>query len=313
MINSSAITPIREINELLELPLLELIILANRTRAEVFGSTFELCSIINAKSGLCSEDCKFCAQSAHYNTNASNFPLQTEEMIVTAAKKAEAVGAGRFGIVTSGHSINQAEVAKIAQTVYKIKTKTGLKVCASLGILEKDDLFMLQQAGLSRYHHNLETSSAFFPTICSTHRFQDRINTIQKAQQVGLEVCSGGIIGLGEDRKDRIEMALTLKELAITAVPLNILIPIKGTPLEATSQLSLVEIIKSIAIFRIILKNQIIKIVAGRETMLKDFQGLAFMAGTNGMFIGGYLTVNGRELEADQKLVRTILNTWSQL
>lgn len=302
----------QEINELLKLPLLELIALANRSRAEVFGSTFELCSIINAKSGLCSQDCKFCAQSVYYNTTTSTYPLQTKEEILTAALKAEASGAVRFGIVTSGHSINRAELDKIGQTISTIKTHTSLKVCASLGILEKDDLSLLQQAGLSRYHHNLETSSAFFPQVCSTHQFQDRINTIQNAQQVGLEVCSGGIIGIGESWPDRIAMALTLKELAVTAVPLNILVPIKGTPLESTVPLTPIEIIRTIAIFRIILKDQVIKIVAGRETMLKDFQGLAFMAGANGMFTGGYLTLKGRKIEEDRKLVKEILKAWQE-
>jgi biotin synthase len=301
---------ILEINELLKLPLLELISLANRTRAENFGSNFELCGIINAKSGLCSQDCKFCAQSVHYQTNALTYQLLTEEAILAAAQNAEAAGAERFGIVTGGHSLNQAELSKLAQMISVIKKNTNLKVCASLGILGKDDLSLLKQAGLSRYHHNLETSAAFFPLICSTHDFQDRIKTVRNAQQVGLEVCSGGIIGLGEDWKDRIEMALTLKELAVTAVPLNILVPIEGTPLESAAPLFPVEIIKTIAIFRIILKNQVIKIVAGREKMLKDFQGLAFMAGANGMFTGGYLTINGREVEEDQKLVKAILKAW---
>lgn len=306
----STIPSFLEINELLKMPLLELISLANRIRAENFGSTFELCSIVNAKSGICSEDCKFCAQSVHYQTNALTYPLLTEEAILAAAQNAEAAGATRFGIVTSGHSINRAELSKLAQMISKIKENTNLKVCASLGILGKDDLSLLKQAGLSRYHHNLETSSAFFPQICSTHDFQDRIMTVRNAQQAGLEVCSGGIIGLGEDWKDRIEMALTLKELAVTTVPLNILVPIEGTPLESMVPLSPIEIIRTIAIFRIILKDQVIKIVAGREKMLNDFQGLAFMAGANGMFTGGYLTINGREVEEDQKLVKEILKAW---
>lgn len=301
---------ILEINELLKLPLLELITLANRTRAENFGSNFELCGIINAKSGLCSQDCKFCAQSVHYQTNALTYQLLTEEAILAAAQNAEAAGAERFGIVTGGHSVNQAELSKLAQMISVIKKNTNLKVCASLGILGKDDLSLLKQAGLSRYHHNLETSAAFFPQICSTHDFKDRIKTVRNAQQAGLEVCSGGIIGLGEDWKDRIEMAITLKELAVTAVPLNILVPIEGTPLESAAPLSPVEIIRTIAIFRIILKDQVIKVVAGREKMLKDFQGLAFMAGANGMFTGGYLTINGREVEEDQKLVKAILKAW---
>jgi len=179
-----------------------------------------------------------------------------------------------------------------------------------ISILTKEDLLLLHQAGLSRFHHNIETSPSFYPHICTTHDFKDRINTIRNAQQVGLEVCSGGIIGIGENWQERIEMALTLKNLAVNSVPLNILIPIQGTPLESANPLSPVEIIRTIAIFRIILKHQIIKIAAGRETLFKDFQGLGFMAGANGMLVGGYLTVKGRGVLDDQNLVHDILKTW---
>lgn len=312
MFSSSERTISQEFTDLLKLPLLELITLANQSRAAVFGSTLDICSITNAKSGLCNQDCKFCAQSIHYSTITPTYPLQKEEEIIEAALKAEDIGAKRFGIVTSGHSLNKTELLKIAETASKIKTKTGLKVCASLGILKNEDLSLLQQAGISRYHHNIETSSAFYPKICSTHSFQDRIATIQNAKKTGLEICSGGIIGIGEDWNDRIEMALTLKELSVNAIPLNILVPIKGTPLEYANPLAPIEVIRTIAIFRIILKNQIIKVAAGRETKLKDFQGLAFMAGANGMFIGGYLTVKGREVKDDQTLIQEILRTWQE-
>lgn len=300
----------QEINEFMTLPLLELITLANQSRAEVFDSTLELCTIVNAKSGLCNQDCAFCAQSSRHRTNTPTYPLQSETQVMEAALRAEELGATRFGIVTSGHSPNPVELEQIAETVAKLGNRTGLKLCASLGGLAETDLKILRQAGLSRYHHNIETSAAYYPQICTTHSFEDRLATISYAKEAGLEVCSGGIIGLGETWQDRIAMALTLKELAVDAVPLNILMPIPGTRLSGASPLSVTEIIRTIAIFRLILKQQIIKIAAGRESMLKDFQGLSFLAGANGMLIGGYLTVKGRPEADDQKLIRDILNAW---
>ncbi|PIQ86148.1 MAG: biotin synthase BioB [Candidatus Omnitrophica bacterium CG11_big_fil_rev_8_21_14_0_20_43_6] len=169
---------------------------------------------------------------------------------------------------------------------------------------------MLKTAGLSRYHHNLESSPGFFPKIVSTHTFEDRLNTIRAAKRAGLEVCSGGIIGLGETMEDRVQLALILKELKVDSVPLNILVPIAGTPLQDNPVLSCEEVIRTIAIFRIILKDKIIKIAAGRESILKDFQALGFMAGANGMLIGGYLTIKGRSVEEDQKLVTQVQKLW---
>ena len=294
------------------MPLMELITLANQTREEFCGPSLDICSIINAKSGVCSQDCKFCAQSGHYNTQIPTYPLLSETEILEAALRAEDIGARRFGIVTSGHSIGPEELQQICQIISKIKTTTRLKVCASLGILKKEDLSMLQQAGLSRFHHNIETSPSFYREICTTHTFEDRLQTIEYARQAGLEICSGGILGIGESWSNRLEIILTLKELSVQSVPLNILIPIPGTPLESAACLSLSDVLKTVAISRIILKSPVIKIAAGRETFLKDFQGLIFMAGANGMITGGYLTVKGREVKDDQKFIRDIEGLWKE-
>jgi biotin synthase len=183
-------------------------------------------------------------------------------------------------------------------------------MCASLGKLNTQELSLLKKAGLSRYHHNLEAAPSFFPKIVTTHTFSDRINTIYAAKKAGLEVCSGGIIGMGETLEERVEMALILKELNVDSVPLNILVPIKGTPLETQTPLSCEEAIRTIALFRCILKDKTIKIAAGRESILKDFQALAFFAGANGMLIGGYLTIKGREVDADWKLVQEVKRVW---
>lgn len=301
-----------QIKELLELPLLELVSLANQARQDFAGEKIELCSIMNAKSGLCAQDCKFCAQSSHYQTGVAVYPLKQKKEMLEAARRAKDIGAERFDIVTSGESLSKDELRVIADAIFEIREKIGIKMCASLGALDEQALVLLKQAGLSRYHHNIETSERFFPQVSTTHSFQKRIATIKAIKRAGLEACSGGIIGLGETMQDRIDMALTLKELNVDSVPINLLVPIKGTPLENKSTLSCEEAIRSIAVFRIILKDKIIKIAAGRESILKDFQAMAFMAGANGMLIGGYLTIKGREVREDWRLVEEVKRLWGE-
>ncbi len=300
----------REIKPLLELPLPELISIANKTRRDFAGSKIELCNIMNAKSGLCSQDCKFCAQSGRHRTGISTYSLKSKDEMVEAAKRAKEIGAARFDIVTSGDKLSEEDFNVIAGAISEITQGIGIKMCASLGSMDEDKFSLLKKAGLSRYHHNIETSPCFFQKICSTHTFEDRLKTIWAAKKAGLEVCSGGIIGMGESLEDRIEMALCLKELDVDSVPLNILVPIKGTPFETKNTLSSSEAIRTIALFRIILKDKIIKIAAGRESILKDFQAMAFMAGANGMLIGGYLTIKGRQVDEDRELVKEIEKLW---
>lgn len=300
----------QELTALCQLPLSDLISMANKARQDSMGSNLELCSIMNAKSGLCNQDCKFCAQSARHPTGISAYPLKKKEEMVEQALRAKGIGAERFDIVTSGDRLSKEELNIIADAIWEITKKVGIKMCASLGQLNDNELLLLKNAGLSRYHHNLETSSNYFTKIVTTHTFSDRINTIRAAKKAGLEVCSGGIIGMGETLNDRIDLALTLKELDVDSVPINILVPIKGTALETLKPLSGSEAIKTIALFRIILKNKIIKIAAGRESILKDFQALAFMAGANGMLIGGYLTIKGRGIDEDMRLVAEIKRLW---
>ena len=302
----------KEVNSLLKLSLLELLSKADKTRRDSLGSVFELCSIINAKSGYCSEDCKFCAQSTHHSVNIAAYPLKKSKEILEAAGRAKNNGAENFGIVTSGNCLNTGEIEEIALAIFQIKKEIDIVVCASLGALGESELKKLKQAGLSRYHHNIETSPRFYKQIVSTHDFQERVDTIRAAKNSGLEVCGGGIIGMGEEWQDRIDMAFLLKELDVDSVPLNILVPVKGTIFEAKEPISRKDIIKTICIFRIILKDKIIRIVAGREDALRDFQGLGFMAGANGMFIGGYLTIKGRDITADHKLKNEIKKLWDE-
>jgi biotin synthase len=222
------------------------------------------------------------------------------------------MGAAHYGIVTSGNRLQAGEIDFLAGVIAEIKKRIGIAVCASLGKLTGPELQVLKDAGLSRYHHNIETSERFYPQVVSTHRFQDRIDTISAAKEAGLEVCSGGIIGMGETWQDRIDMASLLRRLEVDSVPINILVPIRGTPLENLHIVSCRDAIKTICLFRIILRDKIIKIAAGRETILKDFQALGFMAGANGMLIGGYLTVPGRDVAEDYKLIEEIKELWKE-
>ena len=292
----------QEIKKLLNKDIMDIIKLGNRTFKQYVKDGFDLCSITNAKSGACKEDCKFCAQSAHNRADIEQYPLRSLEDILKDAREAVKNKAKRFGIVTSGRSLTDKEIKKIAQAISNIKDELKIEPCASLGELTEAQFEVLKEAGLKRYHHNIETSPSFYSRIVTTHTFEDRIKTITLAKKLGMEVCCGGIIGLGESMDDRIDMAFKLKELDVDSVPLNILVPIKGTPMEGRERLKVSEIIKTIAVFRIILKDKTIKIAAGRESMLKDFQVLAFLAGANGMLIGGYLTIKGRSVEDDLKM-----------
>ena len=299
-----------EIESLRALPCRELMARALETKLARRGRSLSLCSIINAKSGQCSEDCRFCTQSAHFKTDTPVYPLKTAEEIVTAAKQAKKDGASHFSIVTSGREIRGRSVPAVADIIASIRDQVDIQVCASLGIATLQDLQALKQAGLSRYHHNLETSREFFPSIVTTHTFEERIATIQAARQAGLEVCAGGIIGLGESETDRISMALTLAELRVESVPINILIPLPGTPLAGIKPLAKQEILRAIALFRLILPDAALLLAAGRESALNDFLSSAFMAGADGMMIGGYLTQRGRSAEMDRQFVHAIQDLW---
>ena len=299
------------LTELQALPLAELMRQALATKLARRGTSFSLCSIINAKSGRCSEDCHFCAQSAHYQTEAPVYPLLDKAQILTAAHEAKKNGASRFSLVTSGRGLASADLPQVLDIIRAIRKEVGIKVCASLGILGEAELRQLKEAGVSRYHHNLESSREFFPQVCTSHSFGDRVATIKAAQAVGLSVCSGGIFGLGETEADRLSMAASLVECGIDSVPINILIPLPGTPCAGLASLPIAEILRSIALYRLILPQAAIRLAAGRESALADFLSSAFMAGADGMMIGGYLTQRGRAPEADRKFAEDIKQLWS--
>lgn len=282
--------------------------LAGDLRCRFFANKVELCSIINAKSGNCFQDCRFCAQSAHYKARRiEKYPLVSSDKMVECAESASKMKAHSFGIVTSGDYISpEKEIPQICKAISRIRKKCIINPDASLGRLTLDMALGLKDAGLVRYHHNLETSERFFPNICTTHSYQDRVNTVRIAKKAGLEVCCGGLFGMGETPQDRINFAFALKELDVDSVPLNFLIPIAGTPLESAKPLSADEILMTIAIFRIILPDKQIKVCAGREHNLKNRQKEIFAAGASGMMIGGYLTQGGNPPQEDLKMLKEL-------
>lgn len=288
---------------LIETPLNELLEAADEIRKHFCSNIFDICSIINAKSGKCSENCKFCAQSAHYKTNISEYPLLDKEKIVENALYMAEKGVLRFSIVTSGKALTDKDVEILADTIKEIKSKSNISICASLGLLTDENFKKLKDAGLERVHNNLETSKNFFSSVCTTHTFDDKINALKVALQSGLSVCSGGIIGLGESMQDRIDLAFSLKELGIKSVPLNILSPVKGTPYENNKPLSEEEILKTISIFRFILPDAFIRLAGGRA-LLSDKGKKAFLSGANAAITGDMLTTYGISVDTDMQIIK---------
>lgn len=288
---------------LINVPLNELLEAANDIRKHFCSNIFDICSIINAKSGKCSENCKFCAQSAHYKTNISEYPLLDKEKIVENALYMAEKGVLRFSIVTSGKALTDKDVEILADTIKEIKSKSNISICASLGLLTDENFKKLKDAGLERVHNNLETSENFFSSVCTTHTFDDKINALKAALKSGLSVCSGGIIGLGESMQDRIDLAFSLKELGIKSVPLNILSPVKGTPYENNKPLSEEEILKTISIFRFILPDAFIRLAGGRS-LLSDKGRKAFLSGANAAITGDMLTTYGISVDTDMQIIK---------
>jgi biotin synthase len=275
---------------------------ANRIRSHFTGSIVGICSIINAKSGACSEDCSFCAQSLKSKAKIDVYPLLSKEKIIQRAREAKESSTERLSIVTSGKRITERDLLMIADMISEIR-KMGLIPCASLGMLDEKGLTMLKSAGLDRYHHNLETSERFFPSVCSTHSYTDKLKTMEIVKSVGLSLCSGGIFGMGETWEDRIDMAFLLKKLDVDSVPINFLIPIRGTALEHRDFLHPLEALKIISIFRYILPHKEIRVCGGRMQILGEFNSMVFLAGADSLMIGNYLTTPGRNHEDDFRLI----------
>lgn len=270
------------------------------------GNRIKTCSIINAKSGRCGEDCRFCAQSAFHTTKQKNYPLMSADDMLAAAAREEH-HSRRCGIVTAGRGIQDNELETVCKAIAGF-ARQGLRQlpCASLGILSRSDFKHLKAAGLKRFHHNLEASRSFFPGICTTHTWEERVQTIKRAQDEGFEVCIGAIFGLGETYDDRIDVLVEILELDPVSVPLNFLVPIKGTPMEDRERMHVWEAVKIIALARFILPRKDILIGGGRLEVFGDEQHLIFKAGANAMIVGDLLTVKGRSPDADMELLKAM-------
>lgn len=284
-----------------------LFIAATRVKEHFLGNRVNLCSIINAKSGRCPENCAFCAQSAHHSTDAPVYPLVDEDSMVACAVEAERNGSFCYGIITSGTTIKKGEeLDRVCNAVRRIRRETQIIPSCSLGIIDHETAGALKEAGVGTYHHNLETARSFFPNICSTHDYEEDVETVRVAKSTGLNVCCGGIFGLGETAAHRIEMALTIRELDVDSVPLNFLNPIEGTRLATADNLTPMECLKTIALYRLILPAKKIAVCGGREKNLRDLQSWMFFAGASGTMIGNYLTTTGRPPEQDWQMLKDL-------
>ena len=286
----------------------DLLAWANRIREHFKGNKIHLCSIVNAKAGACSENCSFCAQSSFYQTGSPKYGFVDPEPVAEAADEASKNGVTAVGIVAAWKGLNEGPVLdEVCARVRELKAGGKTRPDVSLGIIKSQRVAdRLKEAGVECYGHNLESSRRFFPQTCTTHTYDDRLETIGHLKKAGIKICSGGIIGMGETREDRCDLAFSLKEIGAKVVPINILNPIKGTPFEKNEPLSVMEILKTIACFRFILPRQEIMIAGGRTVNLRDAQSLIFMAGASALMVGNYLTTLNQPVEKDLQMLKDL-------
>lgn len=279
---------------------------ANEITRDFNGEKVDVEQLNNIKKNACSEDCTFCGQSAFFDTGIETYPLPTSEEVVQKAQKAKNDGAESYCLVAAWREPTQKDFLKVCKIISEINDKVGISVECSLGFLTKDQASKLKELKVKRYNHNLETAKSKFSEICTTHTYEDRLNTLKIARDAGLELCTGGIIGLGETREQRLELSLELARLYPEEVTINILVPIPGTPLELQTKLSSSEIIRIFSVIRFLLPESVIKISGGRETTLDDSGEELLQSGANGIITGGYLTLGGNEAEKDRKMIEKI-------
>lgn len=305
ILNEDYITTREDAIKLLEADLDELTSAANEIREKLHGKDFDFCSIINGRSGRCSENCKYCAQSSYYHTGAPEYKLLGTEEILADAKKREAAGIPRYSIVTSGRTLSNSDVEQISETIRHIKKETKLSVCLSSGLLNREQFDKLKAAGLTRFHNNLETYRRHFPDVCTTHTYDDKIGVLQNALAAGLEICSGGIMGLGETMEDRIDMCIDLRELGVKSTPINVLNAIPGTPFENLPKMTNDEFCRIVAIYRFINPKAYLRLAGGRGVLGDDGER-AFKSGANATITDDMLTTSGVKSARDFELVKKL-------
>ena len=280
--------------------------LAKALREGAFGNEISFCSIVNAKSGACVEDCSFCSQSNSYQgAQAPLYPLMSAEKILEKAKEAESFGATEFSIVTSGRGMAKSkELDTMVDAINQIREQTDMETCASLGLMSRDDLLRLKEAGMVNYHHNIETARSYFPSIVTTHTWEEEVETVKNAKALGFQVCCGGIFGMGESVEQRVEFIFQLKEIDPDSIPINFLNPRPGTPLADKHDLTPLDCLKIIAVLRLAMPDKELFVCGGREVNMKEYQELMFDAGASGTMLGNYLTTQGRGPEQDLDLIR---------
>ncbi len=290
---------------LAEEPLEELRQAADEIRRKVCGNGFDLCTIVNAKCGRCSEDCRYCAQSAHYRTACEeSYPLLSTQELLEDARRNAQQGVLRYSIVTSGRRLSEEEVEQACESIRRIRAEVPIEVCVSFGLLDEVQFRKIKAAGASRVHCNLESSARYFPSVCTTHTYEEKIRTLQEAKRAGLSICSGGILGLGETMEDRIDMVLTARELGVKSIPVNLLNPIPGTPYENRVPLDNEEACRCVAMFRFLIPDASIRLAGGRG-LLGDKGEACFLSGANAAISGDMLTTAGITVETDMELLRS--------
>lgn len=309
IINGRRITREDDLSFFLTCDLEELCEGADRIREHFVGERVDLCSIINGRSGRCPEDCKYCAQSAHNHTDCEVYDFLPEEKIVELCRLNESEGVDRFSIVTSGRTLSGEEFDKAIHAYETMHRECDIDLCASMGFLNEEQLHRLHEAGVTSYHHNIETSKRNFPNICTTHTYEQKIETLKKVKAEGMCACSGGIIGMGETWEDRLDMAVSLAELSIDSIPINALMPIKGTPLEQLPQLTEDEILRTVAFFRYINPEANIRLAAGRALLTNDGE-TAFCSGASATITGNMLTTAAcATIRSDRQMLKDLGRT----
>lgn len=275
---------------------------ADQVRQRWMGDVIDTCSIVNARSGRCSEDCKWCAQSRHHSTGIAEYEYIPREDLVEAVRMNDAVGVRRFSMVTSGRRVPKAQMKRFCDLYRDAAAESPIYLCASMGLLGREELQMLKDAGVRRYHCNLETASSYFPELCSTHTHEDKMATIRAAIEVGMEVCCGGIIGMGETMRQRLELACEAREAGAASIPVNILQPIPGTPLESTPLISEDDVIRTVALFRLIAPKVTLRFAGGRARLSQESMKRILRGGMNGALIGDMLTTVGNKIDEDYRM-----------